>query len=50
MAIQNNRLPEKDYAENFSDIHPPFETAWSIIANPSSTCSFVIQSGGAIKI
>ena len=25
MAIQNNRLSEKDYAENFSDIHPPFE-------------------------
>ncbi|MEJ7822918.1 MAG: NAD(P)-dependent oxidoreductase [Chitinophagaceae bacterium] len=25
MSIQNSRLPEKDYAENFSDIHPPFE-------------------------
>ncbi len=25
MAILNNRLPEKQYAENFSDIHPPFE-------------------------
>src|SRR6187549_1855571 len=25
MAIQNNRLPEMQYAENFSDIHPPFE-------------------------
>ena len=25
MAILNNRLTEKDYAENFSDIHPPFE-------------------------
>ena len=25
MAITNNRLPEKQYAENFSDIHPPFE-------------------------
>ncbi len=24
--IQNNRLSEKQYAENFSDIHPPFET------------------------
>lgn len=25
MAIQNNRLPENQYAENFGDIHPPFE-------------------------
>ena len=25
MAIQNNRLSEKDYVVNFSDIHPPFE-------------------------
>ena len=25
MAIVNNRLPENEYAENFSDIHPPFE-------------------------
>jgi glutamate synthase (NADPH/NADH) small chain len=25
MAILNNRLPEKQYAENFSDIHPAFE-------------------------
>lgn len=25
MSIQNNRLSEKQYAENFSDIHPPFE-------------------------
>ncbi|MBA2248751.1 MAG: NAD(P)-dependent oxidoreductase [Chitinophagaceae bacterium] len=25
MSIQNNRLPEKEYAENFSDLHPPFE-------------------------
>ena len=24
--IQNNRLSTKQYAENFSDIHPPFET------------------------
>src|SRR5215470_7634313 len=24
--IRNNRLSEKEYAENFSDIHPPFET------------------------
>ncbi len=26
MAILNNRLSKKQYAENFSDIHPPFET------------------------
>jgi dihydropyrimidine dehydrogenase (NAD+) subunit PreT len=26
MAITNNRLSEKQYAQNFSDIHPPFET------------------------
>ena len=25
MAITNNRLTEKEYAENFNDIHPPFE-------------------------
>src|SRR5687767_10556507 len=25
MSITNNRLPEKEYAENFNDIHPPFE-------------------------
>ncbi|WP_462252233.1 NAD(P)-dependent oxidoreductase [Ferruginibacter sp.] len=26
MAILNNRLTNEQYAENFSDIHPPFET------------------------
>jgi len=26
MAIQNQRLTEAEYAQNFSDIHPPFET------------------------
>ena len=26
MAIKNNRLSQEQYAENFSDIHPPFET------------------------
>jgi glutamate synthase (NADPH/NADH) small chain len=26
MAIQNNRLTSKQYEQNFSDIHPPFET------------------------
>ena len=26
MAITNNKLSPKQYAENFSDIHPPFET------------------------
>ena len=25
MSIKNNRLSEAEYAENFSDIHPPFE-------------------------
>jgi glutamate synthase (NADPH/NADH) small chain len=25
MPIQNNRLTDQQYAENFSDIHPPFE-------------------------
>lgn len=26
MAITNNKLSKEQYAENFSDIHPPFET------------------------
>ena len=26
MAIKNNRLTESQYEQNFSDIHPPFET------------------------
>ena len=26
MAIENNKLSDQQYAENFSDIHPPFET------------------------
>src|SRR5215218_7691100 len=26
MAIANNRLPAEQYEQNFSDIHPPFET------------------------
>src|ERR1035437_4195930 len=25
MSIQNNRLSKEDFAENFSDVHPPFE-------------------------
>ena len=25
MAIQNNRLSQIEFEENFSDIHPPFE-------------------------
>ena len=25
MSIQNNRLAEKDFITNFSDIHPPYE-------------------------
>jgi glutamate synthase (NADPH/NADH) small chain len=27
MAIYNNRLSSEEYKQNFSDIHPPFETA-----------------------
>ena len=27
MSISNNRLSKEQYAKNFSDIHPPFETA-----------------------
>ncbi|MBK7375076.1 MAG: NAD(P)-dependent oxidoreductase [Chitinophagaceae bacterium] len=27
MMIKNNRLSQEQYAENFSDIHPPYETA-----------------------
>jgi len=27
MAILNNRLSKQEYQQNFSDIHPPFETA-----------------------
>ena len=27
MMIKNNRLSKEQYAENFSDIHPPYETA-----------------------
>lgn len=27
MSIQNNRLSSEQYQKNFSDIHPPFETA-----------------------
>lgn len=27
MAVTNNRLSKEQYAENFSDIHPPFETS-----------------------
>ena len=26
MGITSNRLSQEQYAENFSDIHPPFET------------------------
>ncbi|MEO6718831.1 MAG: NAD(P)-dependent oxidoreductase [Ferruginibacter sp.] len=26
MAIENNKLPAEQYTENFSEIHPPFET------------------------
>src|SRR5437868_14930473 len=26
MPIKNNRLSEEEYQQNFSDIHPPFDT------------------------
>src|SRR6476619_864459 len=40
MAISSNRLTEKEYAENFSDIHPPFEnkTAAQVDANRCLFC------------
>src|SRR6185369_10068787 len=40
MAIANNRLTSEQYAENFSDIHPPFEnkTAAQVDANRCLFC------------
>ncbi len=40
MAIQNNRLTEAEYAENFSDLHPPYEsiTAAQVDANRCLFC------------
>jgi dihydropyrimidine dehydrogenase (NAD+) subunit PreT len=40
MAISNNRLTAGEYAENFSDIHPPFEngTAARVDANRCLFC------------
>lgn len=40
MAIKNNRLSPEEYADNFSDIHPPFEnkTAAQVEANRCLFC------------
>lgn len=40
MAIQNNRLTQKEYADNFTDIRPPFEnkTAAVVEANRCLFC------------
>jgi dihydropyrimidine dehydrogenase (NAD+) subunit PreT len=40
MAIENNRLTNEQYAQNFSDIHPPFEnkTAAQVEANRCLFC------------
>ena len=40
MAIRNNRLTKEQYAENFSDIHPPYEniTAAKVDANRCLFC------------
>ena len=39
MAITNNKLSQKQYAENFSDIHPPFETKDAALVE-ASRCLF----------
>ncbi len=39
MAIENNRLDESLYAENFSDIHPPFES-YSAALVEANRCLF----------
>lgn len=39
MAIQNNRLTAEQYQENFSDIHPPFETRESALVE-ANRCLF----------
>jgi glutamate synthase (NADPH/NADH) small chain len=39
MGIINNRLTEQQYAENFSDIHPPFETADAVMVE-ANRCLF----------
>ncbi len=39
MSIKNNRLTESQYAENFSDIHPPFENKEATLAE-ANRCLF----------
>ncbi len=39
MAIRNNRLTAEQYQENFSDIHPPFETKESALVE-ANRCLF----------
>src|SRR5688572_12899852 len=39
MAITNNRLTAEQYQENFSDIHPPFETKESALVE-ANRCLF----------
>lgn len=39
MSIQNNRLTEKQYAENFSDIHPPFDKKEAVLVE-ANRCLF----------
>lgn len=39
MAIRNQRLSEEEYQQNFSDIHPPFETASAALVE-ANRCLF----------
>jgi glutamate synthase (NADPH/NADH) small chain len=39
MAIKDHRLSDKEYAENFSDIHPPFETKEAALVD-ANRCLF----------
>ncbi len=39
MAIESNRLSEREYAENFSDIHPPFDNEDAALAE-ANRCLF----------
>jgi len=41
MAITNNRLTETLYAENFSDIHPPFENKEAALIE-ANRCLFLL--------
>ena len=42
MAISFNRLTEKQYEENFSDIHPPFENKEAALVE-ANRCIFVMM-------